>query len=213
MVRRLASLSLLLLLAVPALGAAEGPLARVVPGQVLRVLLQENAGTGYEWSLTSSAQGPVVRFRDQGLERFSPPMPGSPQFRVFEFEGCGEGVQTLGFELRRAWESGEPPARAFPVRVQGAKPTSATEVLPRVYRVHPQTRFALELPDEARGFAWMAPTSSQASAVQVLERKGNLLGLQAGAGGTADVTVDELPGSGPATEARRTLFATVVVAP
>lgn len=204
-------LTLFLALSLP-VPAAEGPVY-LGPKDRLQVLLQENGGTGYEWTLVSPATGKVAKLVGSTLQRTTSGVPGAPQFRVFEFEGCAEEMkQTLKFELRAPWEKGKA-AEAFEVAVQGTRQTSVTEVTPLVYRVRPQTRFAVTLPLTAEGWSWKSPETGDAAILKPLGREGQQLRLQAAAEGQTSFLVTEEPTRGPATEPRRSLFVTVTVAP
>lgn len=204
-------LTLFLALSLP-LVAAGGPVY-LGPGDRLQVLLQENGGTGYEWTLASPAQGPVAKLVGKSLQRNATGVPGAPQFRSFEFEGCADDrKQTLRFELRAPWEKGKP-AETFEVALQGTRQTSATEVTPLVYRVRPQTRFAVALPLTAEGWSWKSPDTGDAAILKPLGREGQQLRLQAAAEGQTSFLVTEEPTKGPATEPRRSLFVTATVAP
>lgn len=204
-------LTLFLALALPVL-AAGGPVYLGPKGR-MQVLLQENGGTGYEWKLASPAKGKVAQLVGSTLQRTTMGVPGAPQFRVFEFQGCAEdGSQTLEFELRAPWEKGKA-AETFQVAVQGTRQTSATEVTPLVYRVRPQTRFAVALPLTAQGWSWKSPETGDAAILKSLGREGQQLRLQAAAEGQTSFLVTEEPTGGPVTEPRRSLFVTVTVAP
>lgn len=211
MARAAVLLTLFLALTLPVL-AAGGPI-HLGPEDRLQVLLQENGGTGYEWKLVSPAKGKAAQLVGSTLHRTTAGVPGAPQFRSFEFEGrAGEKKQALKFELRAPWEKGKP-AETFEVTVQGTRPTSATEVTTLVYRVRPQTRFAVTLPLTAEGWSWKSPETGDAAILKPLGREGQQLRLQAAAEGQTSFLVTEEPTRGPATEPRRSLFVSVTVAP
>lgn len=203
-------LTLFLALALP-LRAGAGPVY-LGTGDRLQVLLQENGGTGFEWALASPARGKVARLVDTTLQRTTMGVPGAPQFRVFELEGCAaDGTQTLKFEMRAPWEKGEP-AERFEVTLQGTRQTSVTKVTPLVYLVRPQTRFAVSLPLTAEGWSWKWSETGDAAVLKPLGRERQQIRLQAAAQGQTSFLVTEEPTQGPATEPRRSLFVTVTVA-
>lgn len=210
MTRLAALLILVLALSLPVL-AADATTVYVAPQGTLRVLLQENGGTGYQWELVSPKAGKVAKLKGTTLNRTTEGVPGAPQFRVFEFEGCAEtGAQTLSFELRAPWEKGKAD-QAFRVSLQGTKRTSATEVSPYVYWVRPQTRFAVNLPLTSEGYSWKTPTVQDAAVLKWLGREGQVLSLQAAGAGQTSFLVNEEATKGPASEPRRSLFVAVTV--
>lgn len=211
MKRLTALFSLFLALSLPLLAAEPSASIYLAPKGTLLVLLQENAGTGYQWEF-ASPRGQVANVKSTTLQKSGRGVPGAPQFRVFEFEGCAEsGSQALSFELRAPWEKGKA-AQAFSVPVQGTRITSATEVTSLVYWVRPQTRFAVHLPLTAEGWSWKTPTVQDVAVLKWLGREGEVLNLQAAGAGQTTFQVNEEPTKGPETEPRRSYFVAVTVA-
>jgi inhibitor of cysteine peptidase len=86
------------------------------PGDHLRVLLEGNPSTGYEWLRVD--EGSAV-LKDAGEPSFKADanMPGSPGMVTLMFDAAAPGQATLTLHYRRSWES-DPPADTFTITVQ-----------------------------------------------------------------------------------------------
>ena len=92
--------------------------AEVAPGQVLRVLLREQAGTGFHWKLEGEARAAVLRFDGKGPpETRGDGALGAPAMVPFSFTAVASGVAELRFVYRRPFEPDRAPEKETVVRV------------------------------------------------------------------------------------------------
>ena len=89
------------------------------PGQVLKITLNENASTGFKWTVPVK---PNVLRESEGETTEAPKgPPGKAGVRHFYFEAVAKGSGELEMEYRRNWEDASSPARTFKLRVQVQK--------------------------------------------------------------------------------------------
>jgi inhibitor of cysteine peptidase len=85
-------------------------------GQTLHVTLNENASTGFRWTVHSRPD--ILRESAQpGVEAQKGP-PGKGGVRTFSFEAIRPGSGELELEYRRGWEKTAQPARTFKLLVR-----------------------------------------------------------------------------------------------
>ena len=88
-------------------------------GQVLKISLNENASTGYRWTVPVK---PEILRESEGETTDAPKgPPGKAGVRHFYFEAVRLGSGELEMEYRRNWEHAATPARTFKLRVQVRK--------------------------------------------------------------------------------------------
>jgi len=80
-------------------------------GDVLRVTLPENAGTGYRWGIARCDAGIVVPQGSQAAYPTAGGAVGSGGEVTFSFQGHGVGNGEIVLKNRRSWE-GDAPALA-----------------------------------------------------------------------------------------------------
>jgi inhibitor of cysteine peptidase len=86
-------------------------------GQVLKVSLNENATTGFRWTVHAK---PEVLRESEATEAPTGP-PGSGGVRHFYFEALHPGSGEIELEYRRSWEQTPRPARSFKLRIKVRK--------------------------------------------------------------------------------------------
>ena len=98
----------------------DGSTISLSPGEVVELVLDENATTGYLWSIAQRPEG--LHLDDDGYHLPGDARPGAGGRHWFRFhvepstEGSSEG--TLIAELRRPWESDGPAERTFRVTIR-----------------------------------------------------------------------------------------------
>ena len=92
--------------------------AGIRKGQVLRLVFEANATTGYLWELAGEEKKGIVeqagKFRYAHKKR---DVVGAGGLQIFRCEGIKRGKTKLIFEYRRPWEKDVPPAKKYTVRV------------------------------------------------------------------------------------------------
>jgi predicted secreted protein len=85
-------------------------------GESLKISLNENASTGFRWTIHSQPE----TLRESEAERAEGPKgpPGRAGVRNFYFEAVSQGSGELEMEYRRGWEHAAKPARRFKLRVR-----------------------------------------------------------------------------------------------
>ncbi len=87
----------------------------VVPGDRVVIRVEENATTGYQWSVARTPDPLELESSELALPQA--PAPGAAGERRFVFRAHRSGQGELLLTLRRAWEVGESPAATFDVHV------------------------------------------------------------------------------------------------
>jgi inhibitor of cysteine peptidase len=90
---------------------ANGGEVTLAAGQLLEVVLPENASTGYSWELTG-ALGPTARVVDD-VSEYTSNMPGAGGLRRVLLRGLEAGSATFTAVYRRPWETGVAPIESF----------------------------------------------------------------------------------------------------
>lgn len=98
--------------------ARNGATVDAVPGDVIRVEMPVQAGTGYTWQLMP--EGSVALATAGLVAPAAPARPGGPATQVFTLRAAAAGEQALELHYLRPWETGKPPARIFKVSVKVA---------------------------------------------------------------------------------------------
>ncbi len=88
----------------------------LVLGQRLRVQLPAQAGTGYSWSIVSSAK-PMLHLNGSAVTHVSD-RPGGSAIQIFRFTAAAVDSGRLRIEYRRPWEHAVPPAKRFSLRIR-----------------------------------------------------------------------------------------------
>lgn len=101
--------------------AADGTRVTLARGAEVKVVLDANASTGFQWQL-AGAMPPQLSPIGTGIyvAKGDPRTIGAGGMNVFRFRGEQPGQATLTFEYRRPWEPGVPAAKTvrYPVTVQ-----------------------------------------------------------------------------------------------
>jgi predicted secreted protein len=90
---------------------------RVPMGQLLRIELQANAGTGYVWQCRMPSGAVVRQLGEPSSRPIDRGVMGGRLLWILTFEPIQPGTSTLAFELVRPWEKGVPPAKTAQVVV------------------------------------------------------------------------------------------------
>ena len=101
---------------------ADGTPVTLKRGGELKVVLDANVTTGFQWQATAKPE-PVLSPIGGGIyvgKGADPRNVGAGGLNVFRFRGENPGTVTLQFEYRRGWEAGVAPAKVvrYPVTVQ-----------------------------------------------------------------------------------------------
>jgi inhibitor of cysteine peptidase len=91
--------------------ADDGNTFVVAAGDELIVTLPENPTTGYRWELDSPSAALVLERDEPRAGR----VPGAGGVRVLAFRAAAAGRVRLSLQLRRAWETMQPPLQKFSV--------------------------------------------------------------------------------------------------
>jgi len=94
--------------------------SREVPvpmGQLLRIELQANAGTGYVWRCRPPADAVVKQLGEPSSRPIDRGVLGGRLLWILTFEPVQPGTSMLAFELVRPWEKGVAPAKTAEVTV------------------------------------------------------------------------------------------------
>lgn len=90
--------------------AASSDIETVGAESVFDIMLDYNAGTGYQWTYTADTEG-VLMFVEQFTEdKADPGVVGGPLREHFVFRSQAPGEVVLTFKLARSWETGQEPA-------------------------------------------------------------------------------------------------------
>lgn len=84
-------------------------------GDTFEIRLPENAGTGYQWSVSRVPDD--VTLLDEGITAPEPMQPGAAGQHRFRFIVRGSPTGRVVLELRRPWEHGTAPEEDFEVRL------------------------------------------------------------------------------------------------
>ncbi|MFO1315179.1 MAG: protease inhibitor I42 family protein [Burkholderiales bacterium] len=101
--------------------AADGTLVTLVRGAEVKVILDANASTGFQWQLVGDVPSQLSPIGTRiYVARADPRLTGAGGSNVFRFRGERPGQATLQFEYRRPWETGVPAAKTvrYPVTVR-----------------------------------------------------------------------------------------------
>ena len=90
---------------------------RVPMGQLLRVELQANAGTGFVWRCVPPADAVVRQVGDPSSRPIDRGVMGGRMHWILTFEPVRQGTSTLAFELVRPWDKAAVPAKTASVTV------------------------------------------------------------------------------------------------
>jgi predicted secreted protein len=86
-------------------------------GDVIKITLDSNVTTGYQWSLVSNSNESVLSLTDHGYvsptQDPSRPIVGAGGYEEWYFAALASGTSTLHMEYSRPWEETTPPARSF----------------------------------------------------------------------------------------------------
>lgn len=93
----------------------DGAQVTVNTGDRVVIRVEENATTGYQWSLVGEPA--PLQLETSELVPAADLAPGAAGERRVVLRARGGGRATVVLELRRAWEAGAPPARSFGVEV------------------------------------------------------------------------------------------------
>jgi len=88
----------------------------VAPSQQLRLLLEENPTTGYQWEVVG-LNSAVLTLANDTYESLHN-VPGGGGQRALTFQAGHAGRAELHLRLRRAWETDRPPIKAFDATIQ-----------------------------------------------------------------------------------------------
>ena len=85
-------------------------------GDMLKVELDSNPSTGFQWMLAENSDDTVLQVQEQ--EYFmdnagDPPLPGTGGKEVWTFKAQAQGQTTISLEYSRPWEGGEKAVRVF----------------------------------------------------------------------------------------------------
>lgn len=72
------------------------------PQQTIRISLQSNAGTGYEWVIDGETPSTLQQMDSTVEPQGDDEMVGSPVVYTYTFQGIKEGDGTISFRLERA---------------------------------------------------------------------------------------------------------------
>jgi len=86
-------------------------------GQLLRIELQANAGTGYVWRCRPPAEAVVKQLGEPSSRPIDRGVLGGRLLWILTFEPVQPGTSMLAFELVRPWEKGVAPAKTAEVTV------------------------------------------------------------------------------------------------
>lgn len=95
--------------------AQNGQNVQIGTNDVLIVRLQAQAGTGYSWAVTTVPS--FLRLSQEDSEPTGRTIPGGTEVQLFTFKPISSGNALLSFTYRRPWETGQPPARTYNVKV------------------------------------------------------------------------------------------------
>jgi predicted secreted protein len=95
--------------------AQNGQNIQIGINDVLIVRLQAQAGTGYSWAVTTVPS--FLRLSQEHTEPTGRTIPGGPEVQLFTFKPISSGNALLSFAYWRPWETGQPPARTYNVKV------------------------------------------------------------------------------------------------
>ncbi len=94
----------------------DGSTISLSPGEIVELVLDENATTGYLWSIVQRPDG--LHLDDDGLHPPGDARPGAGGQHWFTFHAEGAPEGTLIAELRRPWETGGSAERTFQVSIR-----------------------------------------------------------------------------------------------
>ncbi len=95
--------------------AQNGQNVQIGINDVLIVRLQAQAGTGYSWAVATVTS--FLRLSQEHTEPTGRTIPGGREVQLFTFKPISSGNSLLSFAYRRPWETGQPPARTYNVKV------------------------------------------------------------------------------------------------
>ena len=99
--------------------AVELGATKVIVGDSICVVLEENPSTGYTWEYTEEPEGrlELTETRVFEGEESEPKMVGAPVTRVWKFTAVKEGEVTLRYIYRRPWETDVEPVDAVEYKI------------------------------------------------------------------------------------------------
>ncbi|WP_139652105.1 protease inhibitor I42 family protein [Raoultibacter phocaeensis] len=77
------------------------------PQQTIKISLQSNAGTGYEWVVDGETPSTLQQMEANTEPESSDEMAGGPVTTTYMFQAIQEGDGTISFRLERSWEPAE----------------------------------------------------------------------------------------------------------
>ena len=86
----------------------DGKEVDVLVGRSLRVTLESNPTTGFQWELTESSDQTVLKQTDHEFKAPETALVGAGGHEVWTFEALKKGESTISMEYSRPWESVEP---------------------------------------------------------------------------------------------------------
>ncbi len=102
-------------------GSQSGQQIEVAKGDVIKVTLDSNVTTGFQWSLVSNSDESVVSLIDH--EYIAPPttqgepVVGAGGSEEWRFSASTQGTSRLQMEYSRPWEETIPPAQTFDLTI------------------------------------------------------------------------------------------------
>lgn len=97
-----------------------GKTISVTNGQTVRISLETNPTTGFEWHVVQEPDPSVLKRIDHFLISQGS-LPGSPSQECWDYQWAGGGNATLELRYDRSWEKNVPPLKIFAVHFIGQK--------------------------------------------------------------------------------------------
>jgi inhibitor of cysteine peptidase len=89
-----------------------------VVGEIFKVRLRAESGTGYTWSISGGAgESGVVNLVSREVEHDAKAAPGAPVWEVFNLRARKSGQTTVEFVYERPWERNVAPVKRFLLNV------------------------------------------------------------------------------------------------
>jgi predicted secreted protein len=84
---------------------------QIKPGSRLRINLESNRSTGYQWRLARPVDQKVIKLVGSGYQSPEVKLPGAGGKEIWTFEAVAPGRTEIAMQYVRPWEKGVPPAR------------------------------------------------------------------------------------------------------
>jgi inhibitor of cysteine peptidase len=97
-----------------------GSLIELAVDDTLKVELESNLTTGFEWVLVENSEGTVLQIQEQKYvmdDAGDPPLPGTGGTEVWIFKALASGETTISMEYSQPWEGGEKAIQTFELKV------------------------------------------------------------------------------------------------